>query len=138
MKKEALEEAQLSAAIARDIIDRHLQADVEINTKACPCGFCRKTISRGKPAIFVQSFERKDTDVLALCDKDCTDAHEVLEMEFFGCHELEKLPALVGKPKKMKRSDLLDGYNQRLAAAMQNALDKRKIFHEAYQVEEPE
>jgi hypothetical protein len=134
-KKEAAAEAQLSAAIARDIIDRHLHANVEINTKACPCVFCRKTIPGGRPAIFVQSFQRKTTDTFALCDKDCTDAHEFLEMEFFGCHELEKLPVPDGK---MKRSDLLYGYNQRIAAAMQDAIEKRKTLHEVYQIEEPE
>lgn len=97
-KEEQRKELLLSVSIVKDVIERYFHADVEINTKACPCNLCTHTISAGKPAIFVKTFDRKAT--MLFCDKSCADAHEVLEMEFFGCKQLEKLPAFDGKKKK--------------------------------------
>lgn len=135
-KEEVSKEAVLSAALVRDIVSRHINADVDINESECPCGFCQKTIPKGRPAIFVKAFDGKTK--IALCDKECKDANEYGEMRFFGCANLENLPPIERKTKKMRRSDLVYGYHCRLQATQQDHIDKITTLRKAYQLHEEE
>lgn len=134
-KQEALLEALMSVAMAKDIIERYFHANVVVSETPCTCGFCRKKIPAKRPYLTVQSFERKDNEGLILCNKDCCDAAEVHEMEFFGCDNLESLPSLNLETGMMITPDeLLIGYDKRLEAKMLDSIDKLGRFRESYQL----
>lgn len=130
---EEIDEIELSVAIVHDIVKRHFNADISITNKKCKCDLCTKAILAGSHIISVESFDPKTIANAIFCDQDCADADEVLEMEFFGCKQLEDLPAY-DMIKKIEQDDLVYGYNCRLSAAQQNALDRRPLYYKAYQL----
>ena len=132
---DTLDEIVLSIAISRDITDRHFYADFDITKSACLCGNCTRTILKDTSAIFVQNFERKSKVRIVLCDKDCSDAHEVKERKIFGCEKSEQLPPIGSKTKKISKSDLIYGYHCRLGETIQNVLDKKAGLRGSYQLE---
>ncbi len=134
MKKVSTAEVLLSAAIVRDVTDRHANTDVIVTTKPLICGYCIEAIPTGHHAIMVQTFHRKKNVNVPICKKHCCDAHETAEMEFFGCKELENIPEFQPNAKKMSKKDLKKGFVERLLVNMQNDIDRRAIFHKSYQI----
>lgn len=134
---EEIDEIELSVAIVHDIVKRYFNADICVTKKKCKCDLCTNTILAGSHIISVESFDPKTVANAIFCDQNCSEAGEVLEMEFFGCKRLEDLPAY-DMIKKIEQDDLVHGYNCRLHAAQQSALDRRPLYYKAYQLSNKE
>jgi hypothetical protein len=120
-------EAFVSAALVRDITNRHIKSESVSLVKRRICAWCQNELSIGKLVRLIRNY---DGTKVYLCNEECLKGHEAGTFAAARCKDLEDIP-LLNKNVRISRHELIRMYEDRFAASQQDRTDSvlRKLGH---------